>query len=160
MGREIRRVPPNWEHPRDKDGEYISMCDEDYETAATRWVAEFSLWEQGQHPYQIRAREQGRVMTIRYYWEWNGNPPDEESSRPKFTEDPTWYQIYQTVSEGTPVFPPFETQEEMIEWLVTHGDGWDRPVSREAAEEFVRIGSVPSMVLGPEGLKTGVMACL
>jgi hypothetical protein len=38
MGREIRRVPPNWEHPKDADGNYKSMYDWEYETAAREWL--------------------------------------------------------------------------------------------------------------------------
>lgn len=36
------------------------------------------------------------------YWEWESNPPDRESYRPYKDEEGTWYQLYETVSEGTP----------------------------------------------------------
>lgn len=160
MGREIRRVPPNWEHPKNEEGDYISMYDEDYESAADKWVAECVLWSQGQHPDQLENKEKGRRMACRYYWEWAGGPPDEESHRPKFTEEPTWYQMYQNVSEGTPVSPPFETLEELRDWIVVNGDGWGRPVSREAADRFVQSGYAPSMAIGPEGMKVGLEANL
>jgi hypothetical protein len=73
-----------------------------------------------------------------------------------------WWQVYETVSEGTPVTPPFATKEELIEYLVEHGDFWDQrnrhdyrcyvdpgcypPWSRKAATTFVmEDGWCPSM---------------
>ena len=38
MGREIRRVPKGWEHPRDEGGKYIPMFDQSYDDAAKEWL--------------------------------------------------------------------------------------------------------------------------
>lgn len=171
MGREIRRVPPNWQHPRySKDtaryerhvGEYMPMHDEDYETAARKWIDGFDLWRQGKHPSQS-----GKYASeSKYYWEYD-TPPDEDSHRPKFTEEPTWYQVYETVSEGTPVTPPFATQDELIDYLVTVGEmagtQYNRRHSRAAATKFVKeSGWVPSMIVMREGnsvtIKEGIEA--
>lgn len=70
------------------------------------------------------------------------------------TEPPegTGWQVWETVSEGSPVSPVFATAEELIDYLAEGGDSWNRkrnkpPPSREACERFVRdIGWVPSMV--------------
>lgn len=144
MGREIRRVPPNWKHPQDEKGDYISMYDHDYESKAEEWIENFKLWENGEHPAQERNKD------IKYFWEWE-NPPDEETCRPRFCGDPTWYQVYETVSEGTPVTPPFETKDELIDYLVENGDFWDQKRgdggwSRKAAEQFVENEWAPSMI--------------
>lgn len=67
------------------------------------------------------------------------------------------YQVWETVSEGSPITPVLPTAEAMIEWLVANGDGWDRPVSREAAEKFVRgSGWVPSTVMVGGTITTGI----
>ncbi len=50
------------------------------------------------------------------------------------------WQVWETVSEGSPISPIFKTAEGMIDWLVGEG------VSREAAEAFAKSGWVPSMV--------------
>jgi hypothetical protein len=44
------------------------------------------------------------------------------------TEPPTgdWWQVWETVSEGSPVTPAFETAEALIEHLVQHSDAWDQ----------------------------------
>lgn len=156
MGREIRRVPPNWEHPRftagdarrPKDvGEYRSCYDQTFEEACAEWKEGFAQWEAGTHKYQDEDGE---------FWEGWCSPPDREHYRPAFTEEPTWYQVYQTVSEGTPVTPPFATREELIDYLVENGDfayqeypefrSTSKP-SREAATAFVNEGWAPSMVV-------------
>jgi hypothetical protein len=173
MGREIRRVPPNWEHPRYTEddardrraiGQYKSLYDEDYETAAQEWLANFDLWRAGKHESQSGEY----ASESKYYWEYD-TPPNEESYRPKFTEEPTWYQVYETVSEGSPTTPPFATQDELIDYLVNVGEmagtQYQRKHSREAATKFVKgSGYAPSMVVerGPSGvtIKEGIEASL
>lgn len=167
MGREIRKVPPNWEHPRyTKDdcnssrqiGSYRSCGDEDYETAAKEWIENFDLWRKGKH-----ERQQGEfASSCKYYWEYAGIP-DEETCRPAFTEEPTWFQVYETVSEGTPVTPPFATKEELVEYLVSRGDFWRQEngeggFSRKAAESFVKDEWVPSMVVDNGQIYSGIEA--
>lgn len=70
------------------------------------------------------------------------------------TEIPTgsWWQVWENVSEGSPVTPAFETQEELIDYLVKYGDAWDQSRgdggwNREAAVKFVGLEYMPSMIL-------------
>lgn len=67
------------------------------------------------------------------------------------------WQVWETVSEGSPITPVFPTAEALIEHLSTVGTEWDRtpgpggrpprgPWRREAAEAFVRSGWAPSFV--------------
>ena len=138
MGREIRRVPADWEHPRDKEGQYIPLHDKDYETAAQEWTALFLAWENG----TAEDRKRGESCGCRYLWEWQG-PPDEETHRKrKWTaEEATHYQVYETVSEGTPVSPVFASLPDMVEWLVGEGFTWT------AAERFAHDGWAPSFMM-------------
>lgn len=156
MGREIRRVPPNWEHPRDDKGQYIPMYDDDFDSRLTRWLSEYELWKKGQHPDQ---KEDPERMNMKF-WEWDGGPPDPESYRPKFDVEPTWFQVYETVSEGTPVTPPFSTKKELVDYLIQHGDFSDQRYhegtwSKANAEAFVEREYAPSMLIenGPSGMK-------
>jgi hypothetical protein len=79
----------------------------------------------------------------------------------------TWYQVYQTVSEGSPVTPPFATKEELIEYLVKFGDEWDQSRTaegrqasagwpRKAAEQFVKSEWAPSMMVVNGGPQSGI----
>lgn len=57
------------------------------------------------------------------------------------------WQVWETVSEGSPVTPVFATADELIEHLCTIGTDWGRVWSREGAENFVkRSGWAPSFV--------------
>lgn len=167
MGREIRRVPPNWEHPKytndnapysNRVGEFKPLFDEAYEPAMSEWIENHLKWLRGEH----KDQKDDSGSKYQYYAEWSGNPPDVESYRPNWKEvEATWYQVYETVSEGTPVTPPFETQDKVIEYLVANGDFWDQkrrlegrsvmpcdPWSREAAESFVKERPwMPSMAM-------------
>jgi hypothetical protein len=154
MGREIRRVPPDWEHPRytketapyaNRVGAYKPLFDEDYEAKAEQWMKDFDLWRAGVHPEQP-------YDFARYFWEYS-SPPDAEFCRERrwTPEEATHYQMYETVSEGTPVTPVFATKAELVGYLVAHGDFWDQQRmaggwDRAAAEQFVEAEWAPSLM--------------
>ena len=50
MGREIRKVPPNWEHPKRADGTYYPMLDAVYKEAVIAREKEYQQWQEGTHP--------------------------------------------------------------------------------------------------------------
>jgi len=152
MGREIRRVPPDWEHPKHpkftkeqakydwQQDSYYPLYDNDYQTACEKWYREALNFK----PTDI----------CNWYHEWAGDPPDEKYYRNrKWTkEEATYYQVYETVSEGTPVTPAFATKEELIQYLVENGDYWDQKRGsggweRKNAEHFVGSEYAPSMIM-------------
>lgn len=155
MGREIRRVPPNWKHPQVKNPhtgrmEDQSMYDETFEKRFAGWLVEFDRIRAG----DLTADEREYYPRGLGDWLKDETPPDPNYYRPWADEEATWWQVWQTVSEGTPVSPPFATQEELIDYLATHGDFWDQkrgddPWGREAAERFVKAGWAPSFIAGP-----------
>lgn len=177
MGREIRRVPANWQHPMiDKpnyrrnimDQVYQPLYDREFAPAMREWIAEWDAWERGERPSY--CSDENKNMQ---FWEWSGPPPDPTYYRPAWKpEDMTWYQVYETVSEGTPVTPPFATREELVEYLVANGDFWDQkrraegnsfmecaPWKRKDAEAFVFGGGyAPSLVVIDGKVMSGVEA--
>jgi hypothetical protein len=150
MGREIRNVPPNWDHPKMEnwsDGRLQPMFDKRFEDEAAEWKADFAKWERGERPGHCGGENRNLE-----FWEWDNGPPDRAYYRPWKDEDATWFQVWETVSEGTLVTPPFATRDELVEYLVRHGDFCDQergdgPWKRENAEHFVNRGSAPSMVI-------------
>lgn len=163
MGREIRRVPPHWEHPvwtaeeikeagvsAQLIGQPRACHDKTYDAAAAEWLADLAAWP------SVPESERGGC---RYAWDYYGPPPKAEWYRPAFTAEPTWWQVYETVSEGTPCTPAFATREELIEHLVHVGSGkYDGKWSRAQAEKFVSEdgGWLPSAIMIPgEGMITG-----
>ena len=174
MGREIRRVSKGWEHPsrpmepwqmdnfyhrHHKPGEYgyglrfEPMYDNDIETVWREWFEGWEQWQRGEHPAQIKHPDDYLERSYASYAEYEGRSPDPESYRAEAwtPEQATCYQIYETVSEGTPVSPVFETLDELQAWLIEQG------YSEKAAEGFAKTGWVPSGVISPQhGIVTGI----
>lgn len=148
MGREIRRVPEGWEHPKDAGGSYKPLHNKSYDEAAKRWVVDCAAWDNGTHEDLVECLS--RKDSVPYYWEWAGMPPDEELCRPAFESEPIHYQIYENVSEGTPVSPVFATLQEMEDWLV--GEGY----SSVAAKAFCKSGYALSMTVCDGEVRIGI----
>lgn len=154
MSREIRKVPKNWEHPRynhpsyypsdrsEAGNRYFPLYDMDYKIEAQKWINNFNLWQKGEHEYQFESKD----PPPDYYWDFDGPPPEEisyrsESLGTEFREPAACYQVYETVSEGTPISPKFDSLEELAAWLV--GQGY----SEKAASEFCKLGYSMSMAI-------------
>lgn len=134
MGREIRRVPPNWNHPKNNRGHLVPMYDRTFDDAAREWKSEFAKWESEAQPVE--------------FWEDYGNPPAREECRPWEDEEATWFQLWETVTEGTPMSPPFATLEALADHLAVHGDDWEHtPWGHAAAHAFVKEGWAPSLAI-------------
>jgi len=161
MGREIRMVPKGWKHPEhencshwggiDCHKKYANptdyhygkcfhpLYDENYEEAARKWLKSCMEYQNSTHI----ATESGIAPEKKeeFYWDYDGMPPNQEYYRTYKDEDCTCYQIYETVSEGTPVSPVFDSKEDMKAWLIKEGH------SPKAAEGFVDSGWAPSMIV-------------
>lgn len=158
MGREIRMVPADWEHPRDEQtGEYISLYDKDYPHALNDWLNQLDQWKCYDYAKKIREYpEQGydKLPMETAFADWHGNAPRDKDYRPAWMPDnpPTHYQVYETVSEGTPVTPHFATKNELVSYLVAFGDDFDQRRliggwNRQNAKQFVEMGSAPSLMV-------------
>jgi hypothetical protein len=166
MGREIRRVPPNWEHPKETKGQYergqfvikevyIPLYDISFNESAKEWLDELALWLEGKHDSQLEpdSTANNYPRTIRGYTDYYEKFPNADHYRPEWDEaDCTAYQIYETVSEGTPVSPVFQTEQEIIDWLV------DRGHSLNSATQFVKHKWAPSMLMAVNPDGTGTFA--
>ncbi|MFD3594328.1 hypothetical protein ACFWU5_16515 [Nocardia sp. NPDC058640] len=71
------------------------------------------------------------------------------------TEPPTGdgWQLWETVSEGSPVTPVFPTREGLVEHLSS--PAYRRPLTRDEAEGLVDAGWVPSMIATAAGVLPG-----
>lgn len=161
MGRAIRRVAAGWEHPcytdedvernfllyRNRVGQFRPLYDRSYSLAKREWLDAVAQWEAGTHPDQQPKADGTPRAAAKYpeYWDWDGPPPDRFFYRPDWRpEAMTWWQAYETVSEGTPVTPAFATAEALVGFLATQPDFMgDGPRSRESAERLVRGGCRP-----------------
>lgn len=169
MGREVRRVPSNWEHPKISKSDYRTgrmvesfqpLFDRSFTAEAREWMDKALAWDNGTDPDCAEHKADHP-----FYWVWAGDPPDPAYYRPDWPEGTaTHYQVYETVSEGTPVTPHFATKAELVDWLVENGDDWDQKRTaegrqgsvgwkREHAEAFVERAWAPSMILSNGSIK-------
>jgi hypothetical protein len=77
------------------------------------------------------------------------------------TEPPTGegWQLWETVSEGSPISPVFATAEDLAQWLTTPAarrGAMREPMGIEAARRFVQAGWAPSLMgSASEGITSG-----
>lgn len=59
------------------------------------------------------------------------------------------WQVWETVSEGSPISPVFATREGLVQWLMSPEYTWgtSQPLTREQAENFIGDGWAPSVVV-------------
>ena len=156
MGREIRRVPKNWEHPKTKFDGYRPLYEPSWEDDYQKWQQSVSDFEKIGSPYYKNLRE----------FIDDEKCPDPSDYVDYSSEEAIWYQVYETVSQGTPVTPPFSTPEQLAMYLHTSGDFWqqdnildgekERFMSYEVAFKFVNNdGWVPSCVIVDGVIKDG-----
>ncbi len=71
-----------------------------------------------------------------------------------------WWQVWENVSEGSPITPAFATKEELVDYLVNYGEQGSGEVwRREAAEKFVGVGHAFSMVVKNNEVLDGSKDC-
>lgn len=92
-----------------------------------------------------------------------GLHPDAAEAYNAWTETPPptgpAYQVWQTVSEGGPVSPPFLDPDDLADWMVANDTSITRDTSREQWLAFIRgPGWAPSMVSDGSVLISGVAA--
>lgn len=160
MGREVRRVPKDWQHPKKKSFNYMQgreiesyqpMFDRPFGPEMDEWYAEWKSWEAGTHP--------DRAGHDFPYWEWSGGPPDPAYFRPDWPEaSRTHLMMYEDTSEGTPLSPAFETPEELARWLADNGASafGDMTATYDQWLATCKGSWAPSMVIENGTMKSGV----
>jgi len=120
MGREVRRVPSDWDHPKDSKGHYIPLHEPEWSK------------EDGVNPRQCMS----------------------------FEGEPTHLQMYENVTEGTPISPPMPDGESLARWLADNdaNAGAGSTATYDQWLSTVKRGFACSMIIGPKGIRSGVEA--
>lgn len=143
MGREVRRVSKDWNHPKGVEGNYIPLL-EGYKEAAAEFLK--------------IANNKGLQEAVEYT-----GCPDKDDYMPDWSdEDKTHLMMYENTSEGTPISPAFETPRQLAEWLADNNASafGDSTATYEQWLSVCKHGWAPSMVLSCAGLQNGVEAML
>lgn len=122
MGREVRRVPATWEHPKDERGKEIPLHD-GYNKRLADWDERNAKWAEG-----LRDDWKGGWKSLdadernMSFVEWDGERPQQDEYMPDWPEaERTHFQMYETCTEGTPISPVMETPELLARWLADNG---------------------------------------
>lgn len=123
MGRGVRRVHKDWQHPKNENGRHIPLWNgENFTQQVEKWDKEEKLWNEG-YCYGRDGKleplnEYQKSMT---YARWEGDRPVPEKHMPEWSkEEMTHLMMYEDTSEGTPISPAFATAEELVKWLVNN----------------------------------------
>lgn len=167
MGREVRMVPANWQHPQEKSdytGElcFVPLFDGDYESAASDWDEGWEKWQQGLCE-NYSSDEKWTAIEPEYqqmrYTGYAGSRPSPDDYMPQWpAEMRTHLMMYETTTEGTPISPAFETPEDLARWLADNeASAFARqPASYEHWLAVAKGGWAPSMVISGGHMKSGV----
>jgi len=137
MSREVRRVPASWQHPRDDRGEYRPL------------LADYRAAQEYRNPHHE-------------CYDSEGVDPDPADYMPVWPEsEKTHLQMYETVTEGTPLSPVMDTPEKLARWLADNNASASGHMTATYEDwlAMVRRGWAPSGVLTPSGFISGVEAC-
>jgi hypothetical protein len=120
MGRELRRVPSGWEHPRKADGDYQPLRDESH-------VHAMREWETARDNFAKGLDHHGKSLPVsaaqHSFEDWHGEAPEAKYHRPDWPlESITHFQMYENTTEGTPISPVFATPEDCARWCADNGE--------------------------------------
>jgi hypothetical protein len=136
MSRAVRRVPNDWQHPKDERGRYRPMFDRGFATDLAEWDNE-----------DPDERENSRPCEHDYMPVWS------DAER-------THFQMYEETSEGTPISPVMETPEALARWLVDNNASafGGSTATYEAWLRIAQGGWAPSMIMQHGVFMSGVEA--
>lgn len=130
---EIRKVPVDWQHPKDKEGNYIPMfhCFTIHERFYQLGVEAISKGKVPGHSDFRRG-----IDLINWVDKTNLHTPRDSFTLEEWIEEKlplesfmfkdsttlpcTHFQLYEIISEGTPISPIFETVELLNHWRKQH----------------------------------------
>lgn len=126
MGRKVRRVPADWQHPKDESGNYIPLLGYSFSKKLAEWDEGKRQWDAGFRAKTVwhdggGYRDEWVPKDANHdypYSGWAGDRPEEADYMPDWPEsERTHLQMYEDTSEGTPISPVMKEPEELARWL-------------------------------------------
>lgn len=166
MGRELRMVPADWEHPKNEKGHFIPLFDGDFSSTDTEWMEGWHKWQQG-FCENYGDGDKWKPIEAEYthmrYTDYAGERPSPDDYMPDWPDEQrTHFMMYEDTTEGTPISPAFATPEELASWLAETkasafaGEGatyeqWLATINRGSAVSAVMTGNVIESGVAFEG---------
>lgn len=162
MGREVRMVPADWQHPKNSKGEYIPLFKSGCANEQREWDEGLALWLQGlRDDYKGNTESHDQRRDIYGWTAYAGRRPAAEDYMPDWPrERRTHFMMYENTSEGTPLSPAFLTPEELARWLADTGANAfaGETATYEQWLATVSSGWALSLQISRQGLRSGVAA--
>lgn len=171
MGREVRKVPKGWEHPKypadyhdpNKRSRYIPLYNGGFAARDAEWNEGYAQWQRGYvknygatEKWQPRTKDDGPTYSL-----YAGERPSPDEYMPEWPlPERTMFMMYEDTSEGTPISPAFETPEELARWLADNNASAFAGMTA-TYEQWLRVckgGYAPSAIMENGILKSGVAA--
>lgn len=162
MGREVRRVPANWQHPKKANGHYIPLFHGSFARTLREWQEGHAQWEQGfRSDYHggWKPKEDDELSIS--YEEWTGACPQQADYMPDWAdEERTHFQMYENTTEGTPISPVMQTAEALARWLADNKASafGEQTATYEAWLSMIACNYAPSMAITDGQIMSGVEA--
>ena len=130
-------MPKGYEHPKDNcTGRYIPQYEGFFLEELDKYIALYEEWKKKGADKSTFEDEVGYAPRLDLYIDVS-------------EDDRSWVQLYENVSEGTPITPPFKTEKELVDYLVENGDFWGYQWSRASAENIVeKVWALSGVVSG------------
>ena len=162
MGRQVRKVPEDWEHPKDSKGAYIPLFGGSYKEDYKNWMENWSKWQVGlvesyKEGIDWEPVEEGYKNWT--YTAYAGGVPSPDDYMPDFDESSlTHLMMYETCTEGTPISPAFKTPEELAHWLADNNASsfGSMTATYEQWLATCELGFAVSAVKDNKGFRSGV----
>lgn len=153
MGREVRMVPPDWQHPKNSKGHHVpllKMSPGQYDAEAAAWAA--------RDLSRLPSYADLKTIEELTYEQWAGERCPEDRMPDFEPGTATHLMLYENTTEGTPISPAFSTPEALAHWLT---DNRASSFGSETAtyEQWLAVakgGWAPSMVMTGGQLMSGV----
>lgn len=145
MGREVRRVPESWQHPKE----------DNYRTGKKEYKPLHEGYADAAKNFLEMLAKDGLQDALEYY----GRAPDKNDYMPDWPEaERTHFQMYETCSEGTPISPVMESPEALAHWLADNkaSSFGSMTATYEQWLPVCQGGWAPSAVIENGVLKSGV----
>ena len=160
MGRKVRRVAKDWEHPKNELGSYIPLLEGSFKEALEEYNERKAEWNDDEASFEDDYAEYSENREL---WdEEHSVVPEAENYMPNWTEaERTHIQMYEDCSEGTPISPVMETSEELASWLADNNASAFAGMTATYDEWLATInrGWAPSAIFSPmTGMQSGVTA--
>ncbi len=152
MGRELRMVPQDWEHPKNEQGHDDPLHGRSYKKAFKDYKKAYDQWQKGFREGwddDKWEKKEGDELTMTYK-EWAGDRPFKVDYMPEWEEEEkTHFQMYETCTEGTPISPVMETPEKLAQWLTDNEASAfaSMTASYDSWLSTIKAGSAPSAIM-------------